>query len=289
MFTACAATLLLIAYARTSAASGIVRQGSFSNPQPVTIQGYSGIEMEPSISRDGQYLFFNDSNAPDNDTNLFYATRIDDTTFSFQGEIGGVNSTALDAVASMDSANNFYFVTTRSYGIDLQSLYQGVFSNGAVASVAAVSGVSRNQPGWVTMDAEISPDGNTLYFVDAYFNGGPLPTQAKIVIANKNGGSFSRQSNSSYILQKVNASGLNYAPDISGDGLELYFTRLVSGGQTQIYVAKRSRTTDPFGTPQALTAVNTGAVEAPSLSPDGKKLYYHKQVGTGYQIYMASR
>src|SRR5271155_6273169 len=86
--------------------------GVFTNPQPVTIEGYSQDAMEPFISPDGNYLFFNDSNsAPD--TNLYYATRIDDLTWQFQGEIGGVNSSALDAVPSMDVNGNFYFVSTR--------------------------------------------------------------------------------------------------------------------------------------------------------------------------------
>ena len=35
---------------------------TFANPQRVTILGYSGDAMEPSISRDGRYLFFNSLN-----------------------------------------------------------------------------------------------------------------------------------------------------------------------------------------------------------------------------------
>src|SRR3984957_18130740 len=61
--------------------------GVFTNPQPVTIEGYSEDAMEPFVSPDGHYLFFNSSNAvvP---TNLYYATAVDDTglTFQFQGE-----------------------------------------------------------------------------------------------------------------------------------------------------------------------------------------------------------
>src|SRR5258707_14101987 len=84
--------------------------GVFTNPQAVTIQGYTQDAMEPFISSDGNYLFFNNSNSA-KDTNLYYATHIDDVTFQFQGEIGGVNSTMIDAVASMDADNTFYFVS----------------------------------------------------------------------------------------------------------------------------------------------------------------------------------
>src|SRR5260370_28342604 len=72
--------------------------GVFTNPQPVTIVGYSQDAMEPFISPDGNYLFFNNSNAPAVDTNLYYATRIADVTFQFHGELAGVNSTALYAL-----------------------------------------------------------------------------------------------------------------------------------------------------------------------------------------------
>ncbi len=115
------AALVASAFANTAADAKAKRTPPFSNPEMVQILGYddnqgnSNDAMEPFISRDGNYLFFNNSNSPNVDTNLFWATRVDDVTFQFQGQIAGVNSTALDAVPSMDSNNNFYFITTRSY------------------------------------------------------------------------------------------------------------------------------------------------------------------------------
>jgi hypothetical protein len=91
------------------------KAASFSNPQPVTIVGYDQDAMEPFLTRDGNFLFFNNSNDPHVDTNLYWASKVDDLTFQFQGEIRGVNSTALDGVASMDVSDNFYFISTRSY------------------------------------------------------------------------------------------------------------------------------------------------------------------------------
>src|SRR5580704_4675534 len=65
----------------TSATSGY---GAFSDPQPVTITGYSGDAMEPFISSDGQYLFFNTLNdAPA--TSLEYATRVNSQEFTYVG------------------------------------------------------------------------------------------------------------------------------------------------------------------------------------------------------------
>ena len=58
--------------------------GVFTNPQPVTIEGYTQDAMEPFISPDGNYLFFNDSNSAPT-TNLYYATRIDDADVPIPG------------------------------------------------------------------------------------------------------------------------------------------------------------------------------------------------------------
>ena len=75
------------------------KAASFTNLQTVTITGNRQDAMEPFLTRDGKVLFFNNSNAPSVDTNLFWATKADDLTFHLQGEIGGVNGPALDAVA----------------------------------------------------------------------------------------------------------------------------------------------------------------------------------------------
>ena len=87
----------------------------------MTIEGYSQDAMEPFISPDGNYLFFNNSNSLPQ-TNLYYATRIDDVTFQFQGEIGGANATGLNAVPSMDVNNIFYFVSTQELLADSSRL-----------------------------------------------------------------------------------------------------------------------------------------------------------------------
>src|SRR5580698_6132222 len=68
---------------------------AFSNPTPVTITGYSGDAMEPFISKNAQYLFFNNRNDPSINTNLFYASRVDDQTFDYIGPVPGVNSSQL--------------------------------------------------------------------------------------------------------------------------------------------------------------------------------------------------
>src|SRR5262245_8811408 len=52
----------------------------YVNERPVSIEGYDGEAMEPFLTRDGRYLFFNSRNDT-NDTNLYFARRKDDATF----------------------------------------------------------------------------------------------------------------------------------------------------------------------------------------------------------------
>jgi len=262
--------------------------GDFANPQRVTIPGYSDHAMEPFISRDGKYLFFNNSNDPAVDTNLHWAERIDDLTFQYKGEIGGVNTTALEGVASMDRNGVFYFVSARSYDQTASTIYRGSFANGNVTSIDLAPGVSTATPGIVNFDAEISPNGQTLYFVDSRFSASGQPQTADILIATWNGSTFVRDSNSATVMKQVNTSkNLQYAPAISSSGLELFFTRLVESSPV-LYVATRTDASSPFGAPRKITAA-TGFVEGPTLSPGEKSLYYHKREGSLFVIYRVTR
>jgi hypothetical protein len=259
----------------------------FGRPERVTIRGYAGHAMEPFIARDGRYLFFNNSNDPKVDTNLHYAERVDDLVFDYRGELKGANSTALDGVPSMDRAGNFFFVSTRSYAQSLSTLYRGRFANGAVTDVALVPGVSLRRPGMVMFDAEVSPDGEVIFVVDGEFRGGPLPRSADIAVVVRDGAGFRRHPASAEFMRNVNTAALEYAPAISADLLELFFTR-AAGRQLVIYRSARRSRDDPFGIPERIASI-TGHVEAPSLSGDGRSLYYHRLDGDRFVIYRVAR
>ncbi len=263
----------------------------FGNETPVILSGYDGDAMEPFLSPDGRTLFFNNRNDPAIDTNLYYASRVDDRNFVVQGTIAGVNSTALDGVASLDSAGNFYFVSTRSYTTTASTLYFGHYADGAVSDVMLVPNVSRQQPGIVNFDAEVSADGNSLWFDDGQFSSTGMLLAADIVVADKQAVGFVRRSDSAAILATVNSGGLNYAPSISADGLELFFTRFdsaLAGSTPAIWRAARAGPNAAFGIPQRVAAIN-GFAEAPTLSADGKRLYFHKLVGGRFQLFKVDR
>lgn len=260
---------------------------AFANTERVTIRGYTGHAMEPFITRDGRYLLFNNSNDPSVNTNLHYAERIDDLNFDYKGEIGGVNSAALDGVGTMDQAGNLYFVSTRSYGQSLSTIYHGKFSAGGVSDVDLVAGISDMTPGHVNFDVEVSATGDTLYFVDGIFSGGPFPNKADLAIAVRDGQEFHRFKKSSKMLANVNTEALEYAACISADERELFFTRVESAGPV-IYRSFRKKIAKPFGLPERVIAIE-GFVEAPTLSPDGRSLYYHKKEGDLFVIYRVTR
>lgn len=263
----------------------------FSSPQLVSINGYAQDAEEPFISRDGAILFFDNSNDPtrNSNTDIFWATRVDDVTFQYQGPIAGVDTAgALEGVPSMDLNNNFYFISPRNYvAPDFATIYAGPFSNGDVSSVAPVAGISRRKAGRVNFDAEISADGNTLYFVDSVFKNNQ-PSTATVQIAHKNGSAFVRDPHSTKITAHINSGRLQYAPDVSPSELELFFNRAGPGG-TAIYMASRTDRSMPFSKPQKIAAI-TGFAEGPSISPDGKSLYYHHQDADGvFRIYRVTR
>ncbi len=261
---------------------------AFGNPQHVAIRGYDGDAMEPFVTKDGRYLLFNNRNDPRIDTNLHFARRVDPLTFQYGGELRGVNTPALEGVPSLDRAGNLFFVSTRSYKETLSTLYQGRFSDGTVTEVRLVSGVSRRQPGIVMFDAEVVPDGDTLFFVEGEFAGSPHPRTADIAIAVRERRGWLRLPASGALLQNVNTAALEYAPAVSSDLLELFFTRATGSGPPAIFRAMRRNTTEPFEAAQRVAAIS-GFVEAPALSGDGRELYYHKLEGRRFVIYRVSR
>jgi hypothetical protein len=263
----------------------------FARPEPVAIAGYDGDLMEPFVSRDGRVLLFNNRNDPKVDTNLHWAEHLADGGFRYRGEVAGVNTPALEGVASLDADGTLYFVSTRSYDETLSTIYRGRFDGGTVSGVALVEGVSAKKPGIVNFDAEISADGRLLYAVDGDLSKGPMPRTADIFIAEREGAGFRRLGDSARILATINTPDLEYAPAISADGLELFFTR-VSGfliwKKPAVWVARRASTADPFGEPEPIDAID-GFVEAPSLGPDGKTLYYHKLVDGRFGLWRVTR
>ena len=281
------------------AESALPTSTEFFGPTPVTVRGYAGGVMEPFVSRDGRYLFFN-GDSPSNAFKIYYAERIDPMTFAFRGEVNGIAG-ARTVVPSMDESGNFYFVSDRSYCQNFMTLFRGQFRDGTVTNVAPVRGLSLGRNGWFNMDAEISPDGNILYYTTNFFESpgcqSPgMPKISTIGVATRNpDGSFTRAGNSDEIFRNINTGDLNYAPAVSRDGLQLFFTRVkFSTSGVPLYMrvlsARRNSVSEPFGPPSFIPA-GDGLFEAATLSPNGTYMYYHKVVVPGKKaaLYMLRR
>jgi len=265
---------------------------AFSPEIPVTILNYNDHSMEPFISKDGQTLFFNSLNDGVN-TSLFYATRLNDSTFEFKSAIGNVNGNSphLDAVASADRNNQFYHITTRDYPKKYENIIRGYYANGIVSDVERVKGnfyIKKN--GWLIMDAEIDENGNSLYYVNAHFSGSGIPDDTKLGIAIKKDNEFKTMKGAKELLANVNNSEyLIYAPCISKSGYELYFTRIKKGSlESEICVSVRTSEHEKFSAPQSIIS-GVDIPEAPSLTSDGTNLYYHRKQGGTYKIFLKKR
>jgi hypothetical protein len=265
---------------------------AFSEPVKVEVKGYNGNIMEPFITRDGNILLFNNLNAAPENTNLYWAVKINDSSFDYKGEVSGVNTQALEAVPSMDNSGHLYFVSTRNYDSTLSTIYESDFSNGIATNVQLVGGISKKIPGWVNFDIEVSADGQNIYFVDAQFDQTGNPKTADLVIAEKTISGFQRLSNSDGLLKNINTSALEYAACISTDQLELYFTRvtlpLSANSFPEILVSVRKNKTEPFGLPSKIPTI-TGFAEAPTIAPDQSTLYYHKKENNKFVLYMVRK
>ncbi len=292
--------LLLIVFSINCDKEGITNPdivSEFSNEQKVIITGYSSDAMEPFISKNGNYLFFNNLQGV-NGKELYYAERVDDTTFEFKGEIQGVNSTAVDGNPTMDDQNNFYFISTRNLGNGIKTIYGGVFNNGIVTGLHEINGtINIPTPFWINMGVEISKNGNTLFTSNAKFNiGENFPHKGNIRFATKSGNEFNIPTNETDILTNINTDdAIEYAGELSADELELFYSQvtLTNPPIFKLYYSKREQTNGIFGNPISIREPFEGNpnafVEGPSLSNDGNKLYYHKLDSDTFSIFMLSR
>jgi len=267
----------------------------------VTVNGINFDAMEPFISADGSVLFFNNLNDGVN-TRLYFATRVNDSTFNLAGEVNGTNRPTpphLDAVPDMDLFGAFYWTSDRNYPADLDNLHHGTFNAGSVTSIGRVRGdFNKNIPGWLVMDHGISLDGQFLYYNNARFDGiVPSPRETELGIAQKvNDSVFNTIPNSDIILQNITDTNfIYYAPCVSSDNLELYYTRYLKDSITastlfEICVAVRNTSTDIYSVPLVLFSEPIGdLIEAPTLTTNKQIMYYHRKIIGSHKIVMRYR
>ncbi len=250
----------------------------------VVVEGYADEAMEPFLSRDGRFLFFNTRNDPGANTNLHFAEAVGDA-FIYRGILYGTISYDLDAVATMSSDNRFCFVSPRDYRRTRVSVLCGAFDGKSVNATTPQQNLATARMGRLIFDVELAADGQTMVFAEGTFSGGAAPDEADLYMARLGPRGFVRDPDSKAFVA-INTGDLEYAPGLSTDGLELYFTRITGiwpFRSPKIFHATRGSVDLPFGKPAQVEAIE-GFVEGPSLAGDGT-VYYHKKVGGQFQIW----
>lgn len=263
----------------------------FGAPQPVFINEYDGHAMEPFISRDWQTLFFNNRNGPSDQTDMFWASRVNATTFRYRGPVTGANSTELDGVPSLARDGTFAYISPRMVDRRAATIWTGRWNGQSVVSPALNHVLTPGRWPLFNMDAEISADGERLYIVDARW-ASTIPQASDLRLAVRTADGWRRAPAFDRWFASVNARRtLEYAPATSASELELYFTRLtprlLAPPTLEIMVATRPTRSSDFGAPAPIAAIS-GFVEGPTIAPDGA-LYYHAKVDDMHVIMRAPR
>ena len=264
----------------------------FADPQPVTIEGCAGDAMEPFVTRDGRLLLFNDRNEAPQNTDLHWAERIEVLHYRYRGPIAGVNTAALEGVPSLDDAGELFFVSPRAYNATLMTVYRARFAGGIARGMQAVRGLASARRGLVTFDAEVSADGRWLYGAQGDFSDGKWPRAADLFVAHRTADGFARTADSGKVMAAVNTTDLEYAPSVSADGHELFFTRthvwMGVWPTTTIERAVRRSRAEPFS-PSTTVRAARGLVEEPSLSGDARTLVFHRKLDGRFGIWQLTR
>lgn len=264
----------------------------FAPMQPVTIQGYSDHAMEPFISRDGETLFFNNRNEPAEETDLHWATRLDDLTFLYRGRVAGANSGHLDGVASVARDGTFALTSLRAWESEGATIWMGRWANEALTDLDILIQLRPGAPPRFNMDGELSASGARFYVTDNRWAliGGLRTSDIRLSI--REDGRWRRAPEYDDWFAAINTrEGLEFAPATNEAETELYFTRLtrpfLRAPRFETFVSVRSDPSEAFGAPQRIDALQ-GYVEAPTVAPDGA-LYIHSMLSGRFTIMRSAR
>jgi len=285
---------------------------AFHHPQAVIIEGLPiGAENtpisteEPFISRDGRFLFFN-SGKEEGHKDLHYAKRIGHR-WIYQHPLGpNINTPKeVQGTPTMDRFNNFYFVDTEVNRMVQRAHFSP--ETGLLSHVREFAGVPKRDVRLFArkfignMDVEVSADGRTIYFsrttwrLYLVFPGKFLDSD--LLLTEKQGNRFvDDEAKARRIMQHINTPDLEYAACISRDGHELFFARLpiasIKSGKVHSMIMRATRPSRsvPFGIPKEVRVIgHRDFVEAPTLSSNGRELYYHKFMGKKFRLFKVSR
>jgi hypothetical protein len=248
---------------------------TFGNEAPVILAGnYTGDVEEPFVSRDG-------ASSMDSYGRLFYTDTSHLTTLST------INLTRPNAQPQPVPGSLPQLSTNTTYG--WEATPQGWrFSQFKITNF--------------NMDAEVTPMGDGLYVSRATTltnetHGGTVYVGSDIYLARMchvdvvNDIFGYCPYSWDMTLANVNTPDkMEYAAGISADRLELYFVRAPNSLESsEIWVARRPNPYVAFSPPTKVAGIAPGFVEGPTLTPDGRTLIYHRDIGGHRALFAVTR
>lgn len=274
--------------------------GDFGEAELVTGLEVPGSAFGPSVTRDGDTLFFSlidgvgDDGSPqgpnESDEDIFFATRATrSSAFSHALPVEGLDDDGSEEGTPFISADgrSLYFFSNRA-GPDTVGdrdiwVAQRGGSTGAFEAPRVVPGVNSPELDHLPW---LSADELELLFVSDR----PSPN------AFSNIWLTTRASTNDAFAEPVELAGINTAAreegfSLSADGLTLVFSSNREGSaDLDIWLATRSARDAAFGEPVNLSAVNSAASDGDAmLSPDGLELFFTSERNGTNQLFRAVR
>jgi Tol biopolymer transport system component len=97
---------------------------------------------------------------------------------------------------------------------------------------------------------------------------------------------------SAVVVSELSTNSADFEPDLSSDGLTIYFSSDRPGGDPnyRIWVAQRQKRTDPWGVPQVVNLGPTSTDRGPAVDVSGLLMVYASDHGMGnFDIYRTTR
>jgi Tol biopolymer transport system component len=254
LVTICAA-IVLLGYNYATA-------GTWTTPQPVEgVVNTGEAESTPFLSSDGLTLYFN----RDTDHAGTYQAKRSTPSGPFTSveEITAIGSGTFGPWVSPDNLRMYYSGPGWNINMSQRNSTSDEWTMG--------TGISELNALGMVCYPTLTEDELTMVFVGGNPTGNAQGADLYMASRPNKNSPFEDV----FALNNLNTNFADNEPDISPDGLNLYFGSN-RNGNGEIFQSTRDSINDPFGTPNHLSVfdIPNGNLAGPSLSSDGTALYY---------------
>jgi Tol biopolymer transport system component len=257
----------------------------FGTPVRVADFDPKAARATPRLSADELTIYFT-TNGADAGAELSMAVR-SSTSVPFGGETVLPQSTASNDNDPMVSADrlSLWFHSNRNGTADV-FVAARASASGSFGAAVTIPGI--DQPTTNENHAYFRSAGSELWFISDRAGGAGA---FDIYVAKRTGEAFAAPVR----VAELSSAAQDWQPQPSEDGLTVLFASDRDGGtgKMDLWIARRSSVTAPFGAPSALTELNSSSVDqAGWLSADGCRIWFSSGRATSdaqQQIFFAKR